>query len=180
MIRLVNELLMLAHADAGRSLAKEKIRINPVIEEVVRQSKQIDQNRQVTLVISGNPVILGDRDALKQIVLIILDNAIKYSQKEVMVTSRVDGQQVMLSIQDQGQGIPEEDLTKIFERFYRGEENSVIQGFGLGLPIAKSLIEAMNGSIAIESQLGRGSTVSVSFPIYGENPKKNIIQTVKV
>lgn len=165
MIRLVNELLMLAHADAGRSLAKEEVSVNSVIEDVVRQSKHLDPNRQVNLAITGEPVIKGDRDALKQIILIILDNAIKYSQKEILVTSGLDGQNVKISVQDKGQGIPEEDRTKIFERFYRGEENPVIQGFGLGLPIAKSLAEAMGGTIEIESHLGEGSTVTVSFAL---------------
>lgn len=168
MIRLVNELLMLAYADAGRSLAKEVISINPVIEEVVRQSKHLDQKRQVNLALSGDSAILGDRDALKQIILIILDNAIKYSQKEVLVSSGIVAKQVTISVQDKGQGIPEEDLSKIFERFYRGEENSLIQGFGLGLPIAKSLVEAMGGKILIKSQVGDGSTVEISFPIIEE------------
>ena len=169
MIRLVNELLMLAHADAGRSLAKEVIAINPVIEEVVRQSKYLDPNRKVILALCEGAVIQGDRDALKQIVLILLDNAIKYSTEDVYIISVCHDKQVTISVKDKGQGISGDDLTRVFDRFYRGEENAVIRGFGLGLPIAKSLVEAMDGTIEIDSQLGVGSVVSISFPISVEN-----------
>ncbi len=169
MIRLVNELLMLAHADAGRSLAKEAIAINPVIEEVVRQSKHLDPNRKIILALCEGPIIQGDRDALKQIVLILLDNAIKYSTEDVHIISVCQDKQVTISVKDKGQGISTDELTRVFDRFYRGEENAIIQGFGLGLPIAKSLVEAMDGTIEIDSQLGVGSVLRISFPISLEN-----------
>ncbi len=164
MIRLVNELLMLAHADAGRSLAKEPVAINPIIEETTRQANYLAKDRQIHLALDQEVDIQGDRDALKQIILILVDNAIKYSQKDIRVTSELTEKQVIISVEDQGQGIPEEDLHRVFDRFYRAEENSIIQGFGLGLPIAKSLVEAMNGTIGIESNVGKGSKVTVTFP----------------
>ena len=164
MIRLVNELLMLAHADAGRNLAKEPVAINPIIEETTRQANYLAQGRQIHLALDQDVDIQGDRDGLKQIILILVDNTIKYSQKDIRVTTELIEKQVIISVEDQGQGIPEEDLPRVFDRFYRSEENSIIQGFGLGLPIAKSLVEAMNGRIEIESSECLGSKVKISFP----------------
>jgi signal transduction histidine kinase len=165
MIRLVNELLMLAHADAGRSLAKEPIAINPVVEEITRQANFLAQDRKINVQLDHDVDIQGDRDAFKQILLILIDNAIKYSQQDIRVITQISDKQLVISVEDQGQGIPEEDLSRVFDRFYRAEDNSIIHGFGLGLPIAKSLVEAMNGMIEIESRLGIGSVVKITFPI---------------
>lgn len=165
MIRLVNDLLMLAHADAGRNLAKEAIAINPVIEEIAHQANYLAHDCQIQLALDQDVNIQGDRDGLKQIILILVDNAIKYSQKDIRVTTELIEKQVIISVEDQGQGIPPEDLARVFDRFYRVEENSFIQGFGLGLPIAKTLVEAMNGTIGIESNIGVGSIVKIIFPI---------------
>ena len=164
MIRLVNDLLLLAHADAGHSLAKDRIRINQVIEELVRQANQLDKEREIIIELSFNPSILGDRDAFKQIMLILLDNALKYSEDKVTIRTRLLSRQVVIQVEDRGRGIPSEALAHVFDRFYRAEDTATIPGFGLGLPIAKSLVEAMGGEIAIESEIGMGSRLSVTFP----------------
>ena len=85
LIRLVNDLLLLAHADAGRSLAKEPIEIHPVIEETARQVRLLDPNRQINLDIPTELEIIGDRDAFKQVMVILLDNAIKHSDGDIDV-----------------------------------------------------------------------------------------------
>ena len=84
---------------------------------------------------------LGDKDALKQIFLIALDNALKHSTNEINVSARQNGSLVEIRVQDFGEGIAHENLERIFDRFYRGDGASTVQGFGLGLPIAKSLVE---------------------------------------
>jgi signal transduction histidine kinase len=92
-----------------------------------------------------------------------LDNALKHSSGDVEVTARQKGSQVEIRVQDVGEGISPEKLEHIFDRFYRGDEASTIPGFGLGLSIAKTLVDGMGGEIVMESKLGRGSTVIVRF-----------------
>lgn len=166
LIRLVNDLLVLARADAGRSLSHEPLEVNPVLEEACRQARALDPQREITL--QSEPLhILGDRDALKQLLLIGLDNALKHSSGRVWVTARRNGGQAEIRIRDEGPGIAPEALARIFERFYRAEESLTIPGFGLGLPIAKALAENMGGQIAMESQVGKGSTLTLTFNPWG-------------
>ena len=165
LIRLVNDLLLLARADAGRKLTKEPLDIQPVLEETVRQAHQLDANRQINVNISPDTSILGDRDAFKQVMLILLDNALKHSDSDVDVDVDNSDAQVNIRVQDHGSGISPDKMEHVFDRFYRGEGSSIAPGFGLGLPIAKSLVESMDGTIAIESELGKGSMVMLRFPI---------------
>lgn len=163
MIRLVNNLLMLAHADARQSLAREDLVIDPMLEEVVRGANLLDSKQQIILEAEKDLQIIGDRDAFKQVVLILLDNALKYSEDDVTVRAFSADDGVRVQVEDKGQGITEEELTHVFDRFYRSEEQNDTPGFGLGLAIAKSYIEGMDGEISIESQTGKGSTITLSF-----------------
>jgi signal transduction histidine kinase len=165
LIRLVNELLILARADAGRNLVHEPIELNPIIEEVCRQAQQLDEQREITAAVQ-DVIVLGDRDALKQVLLILLDNALKHTQGPVAILAKPVGDQVAIAVQDAGPGIPPEILQHVFDRFYRGDADPQIPGFGLGLPIAKALVEEMGGTIAIDSQPGSGSVVRVQLPQY--------------
>ena len=162
LIRLVNDLLVLARADAGRSLAMEPVAILPVLEETCRQARQLDPEREIRLA-AGDLSILGDRDAFKQGLLIALDNALKHSDGPVEVNAIHNGRQVDVSVRDFGAGIPAETLEHIFDRFYRGEATSTLPGFGLGLAIAKSLVEGMGGTIKMESEVGQGSILTLKF-----------------
>ena len=165
LIRLVNDLLILARADAGRSLTQEAIPIRPVVEEVSRQARQLDPQRQIVENLQDINVF-GDRDALKQILLILLDNAIKYTTESITITAEAKGSQALISVRDDGAGIPDEVLSHVFDRFYRGEDSPQVQGFGLGLPIAKALIEGQGGTISVESQVGRGTIVNIKLPLF--------------
>jgi len=165
LIRLVNELLLLARADAGRSLAKEALDASAVLEKTCRQARQLDSQRQINLDVPENLSILGDRDAFKQVALILLDNALKHSSGNINVTAKQMGKQVEIRVQDFGEGISAEKLEHVFDRFYRGDDTSTIPGFGLGLPIAKTLVEAQDGEIILESEVGKGSTVALRFHV---------------
>lgn len=162
LIRLVNDLLVLARADAGRNLASEPVEILPVLEETCRQARALDPARDIRLE-AESLSILGDRDALKQILLIGLDNALKHSSGPVLVTAHRNGSQAEICVQDFGPGIPPETLEHIFDRFYRGEDSLTVPGFGLGLPIAKALVEGMGGAISMESEVGKGCTLTLSI-----------------
>lgn len=163
MIRLVNDLLLMARADAGRSLIKEPLAVQSLLEEAVRQARQLDPQRILTLDTTADIMILGDHDALKQVVLILLDNALKHSEGQIEVKAHSTGAQVEIGIQDHGAGISPETMEHIFDRFFRGDDQAITPGFGLGLPIAKALTESMGGTIEIESQIGKGSRVTLRF-----------------
>ena len=164
MIRLVNDLLVLARADAGRNLASEVFPVLPVLDETCRQARQLDPQREISLEVADHLSLLGDRDAFKQVLLIGLDNALKHSTGSVVVRALSAGSQVEVRVQDHGAGIAPEKLAHLFDRFYRGDDSSVTPGFGLGLPIAKSLITAMHGEINMQSEPGKGSTLILRLP----------------
>lgn len=163
LIRLVNELLILARADAGRNLVQEAVPVQPLIEEARRQAQQLDEQLEIAVAVQ-DVTALGDRDALKQVVLILLDNALKHTQGPITISAETVGDQVAIAVQDTGPGIPPETLQHVFDRFYRGKIDPAVPGFGLGLPIAKALVEGMDGTIAIQSQLESGSIVRILLP----------------
>jgi signal transduction histidine kinase len=164
LIRLVNDLLVLARADAGRPRAVEAMAVLPVVSEACKQVWQLDPEREI--IESGLEVTaLGERDTLKQVLLILLDNALKYSQGVVIVSVVAEGDQAVISVRDNGPGMPADMLQHVFDRFYRGENDQFVPGFGLGLPIARSLVEEQGGKITMESQVGSGSLVSICLPL---------------
>lgn len=165
LIRLVNDLLSLARADAGRSLAREAVSVQPVIEEACRNARQLEPERQVASVIECPELTFrGDRDAFKQVLLILLDNALKHSQGRIEVTAGREGQRVRVTVVDEGPGIPAEVLAHVFDRFYRAQNHPFTPGLGLGLPIAKTLMEAQGGSIEMVSDVARGSLFTLYLP----------------
>lgn len=160
LIRLVNDLLLLARADAGRSLLYEPVALQPLVEEACRQAQQLDCQRQITASVPEVSV-LGDRDALKQVLLILLDNAIKYSKGTIEVIGEDQGRKVLLAVRDEGPGIDPAELQRVFDRFYRSEVSLEVPGFGLGLPIARSLVEDQGGEISLQNLPGVGVSVEV-------------------
>jgi two-component system, OmpR family, sensor kinase len=164
LIRLVNDLLQLARADAGRNLAKETVNVSTILDESCRQAHLLDPTRSIDLDAAGNLNVAGDRDAIKQVILIALDNAIKHSAGNVELTAKRNGSQVEIKVQDFGEGIAIDKLEHVFDRFYRGNDSTMLPGFGLGLSIAKSLMDAMNGSISLSSAPNEGTIVRIVFP----------------
>lgn len=164
LIRLVNDLLVLARADVGLNLRKEPVLIRPTAEEVCRQVYQLDPQRDISLDVPSELALSGDRDAFKQVLLILVDNALKHTAGAISIGARLNESQVMVQVQDAGPGLAPEKLEHIFDRFYRGEADPNVPGFGLGLAIAKALVEGQGGKISIESQPGSGSKVSLQFP----------------
>jgi signal transduction histidine kinase len=163
LIRLVNDLLLLARADTGRSLAQEPVEVQPVVDETARQVGLLDPDRQINQDIPPKLEIIGDRDAFKQVMVILLDNAIKHSDGKIDVQAQLDDTGVEILVRDYGDGIAPDVLQHVFDRFYRGEDRAIVPGFGLGLPIARALVEGMGGEITIKSNLGKGSVVITQF-----------------
>jgi two-component system OmpR family sensor kinase len=164
LIRLVNDLLALAHAESGRQLQSETVWVKPLVEDVCRQARLLDPERMITCTDLVDVAVVGDRDAFKQVLLILMDNALKHTGGAVAVSTAVVDERAAIGIRDSGPGIDPEVLPYVFERFYRGDEARSRPGIGLGLPIARALVEAQNGTISIESQIGHGSIITVTLP----------------
>lgn len=169
LIRLVNQLLLLARADAGRPLRREPVPVKPLIEDVYRQVKLLAPDRAIVCETVPDETVMGDMDALKQVLLILLDNALAHTPADATISVRTtaEGKSVSIEVRDTGPGIAPDHLPHIFERFYRGDESRSGAGSGLGLSIAKELVQAQNGSLATSSELGQGSVFTLTMPRAG-------------
>ena len=128
--------------------------------------------RNIGLAVSDqvNVTVFGDRDQLSMAIHNLVENAINYSPEntKVSISTSLEDEIVTVSVADQGIGIPESDLERIFERFYRAEKSrtrSAVSGFGLGLAIAHWIVEAHGGRIEVNSQEGKGTTFAVWIPL---------------
>jgi signal transduction histidine kinase len=107
--------------------------------------------------------VRADRDRLRQALANLVDNAIKYTPRggHVDVTANREADAVVIRVADTGRGIPEQDLPRIFDRLYRGDESRTTRGLGLGLSLVRAYVEAQGGTITVESKPGSGSTFSI-------------------
>jgi two-component system OmpR family sensor kinase len=169
--RLVAGLLELARADAGRRPPSEPVALDEVAREVAHTLAPLAAGRLGLDRL--DPVdVTGSRDGLRQVLLILVDNALKFSPPDRPISLRVQLDRamgrVLLEVEDRGPGIATEDLPHLFERFYRSAAARQTSGTGLGLAIARTIVEEHGGTIVVESALGRGSTFRVSLPLARE------------
>ena len=166
LIRLVNQLLVLARADAGRPLRREALPIKPLLEDVCRHAKLLAPHRTIACEVSIDAAVWGDADGLVQVLLILLDNALVHTPPSatVSVNAGAVDQYVAIRIQDTGPGIAPDLVPHIFERFYRGDRSRSGGGMGLGLSIAQELVQAQGGTLNVESEIGRGSMFTITLP----------------
>ena len=168
MARLIADLLLLAQADAGVTLEKKPVELDTLLLEVYRQAGLLANGVRMTLSHEDQAVILGDPDRLKQLLLNLVDNALKYTPPggEVALSLHRQTGWVQVAVADTGIGIPAEDLPHLFERFYRVEKARSREkgGTGLGLSIAQWIAQAHGGRIEVESEVGKGSTFTVWLP----------------
>ena len=171
--RLVADLLSVARGDSGGILYRAPVQFEVVIAEALRDARLLSSSHTFAEGELEPCVVEGDRDKLKQLSLILMENAIKYTPKggQISVRLHCNPEWTTLEVSDSGVGISSDDLPHVFERFYRadrarsrGEDPG---GTGLGLPIAKWIVESHGGTIQIESQLGQGTLVRVRLPISG-------------
>ena len=163
--RLVSGLLMLAQAESGKlALNFTRVELDLLLTEVFTETRVLAGNKVHLHLNDIDQVILkGDRDRLKQVLLNLVGNAIQYTPQggDVFLSLSKLGDQARIIVRDTGPGIPAEDLPYIFERFYRAEKSrtrSKTSGFGLGLSIAKWIVEQHGGQIKAESKEGQGTT----------------------
>ncbi|HZU67535.1 MAG TPA: HAMP domain-containing sensor histidine kinase [Ktedonobacteraceae bacterium] len=176
MTRLVNDLLTLARLDENRPLEMRSTDLVDIAIESVRQIRnQAPEQCKISLdlVTQERLKLQGDPERLKQMLLILLDNAVKYgcSSNTSSIILRLDkqGENAVIQVIDRGQGISSEDLPHIFDRFYRGQQvptanGAPIGGTGLGLAIAIAIARAHHGTITVDSEPERGATFTVTLP----------------
>jgi len=170
MSRLLSDLLLLAQADAGVQLQLKPVELDTLLLEVYRQALVMAAGRvQVHLGHEDQAQVMGDTDRLRQLLLNLVENAIKYTPPGGRVTlslAREPGW-VRVAVADTGIGIAPEDLPHIFERFYRADKarSRAMGGTGLGLSIAQWVAQAHGGQITVESRLGEGSVFTLWLPV---------------
>jgi OmpR-family two-component system manganese-sensing sensor histidine kinase len=182
--RLIEDLLFLARHDGGITNQKrETCNLSQILYEVGEEQQAIAQQKQITLELpheDKNLLVSGDRDRLGRLFTNLVSNAIAYTPKggkvEIIAQLLHSTNQVQVQVRDTGIGIPEAELSQIFERFYRYQPqksskssskagNSATSESGLGLAIAKAIAESHQGQINVESKVGQGTTFTVNLPI---------------
>jgi two-component system sensor histidine kinase KdpD len=168
--RLIEEAGEMAKLEAGEiELDLAPTQIGDIIEAALAHSKTTLAGRPLDVDISPNlPAVRADLERAKEALVQLIDNANLYSPKDqpITITAELTGESVTTSVADRGPGIDDFEQTMIFDKFYRGKDQRyLVRGTGMGLPIAKAIIGAQNGTINVTSQLGHGSVFSFTLPV---------------
>jgi signal transduction histidine kinase len=169
-LTMLNTLMDITEAESGTmSLRKEPLAFSAVVGRAVELYRDVADAKGVTLAAetTQDVVVRGDQVRLEQAAANLIDNALKYTPSggEVRVSLKTREGHGVLSVQDTGPGIPEDELPHIWERLFRGDQSRTERGLGLGLSLVKAIVEAHSGSVHVTSELGRGSTFEISLPI---------------
>ena len=168
--RLVQDLLDLARIKTGGiKLNKEPLDIGVLAREAASEFQLLAATKSITVETDEGLVVSGDRDRIRQIIINLLSNAVKYTQPNGHIELSVQGEdgQAVLKVRDNGAGIPETELEYIFDKFHRVDKSrdTTTGGTGLGLAIVKELVELHKGSIAVWSEPGKGTEITIEFPL---------------
>ncbi len=168
---IINDLLRLSELESGGGIEKTEFDLKGLIDEIILGFGHALGEKRQTLTLeapSGDFSIEGDRDKLEQVFVNLIDNAIKYTREGGRIKVQLAGTEglVTVIVEDNGVGIPKEDIERVFERFYRVDKarSREVGGTGLGLSIAKHIVLAHNGKVGIESEVGRGTKAVVTLP----------------
>src|SRR3990172_5618952 len=168
---IVKSLLNLARLDTKIHLPMDKIRLNEIVEERFNQTMPLAVDKRIEMSIVENQVVtvLGDKLRIGQLLFNLLDNAIKYTTRggTIEISLRQETTMAVIAVHDTGIGIAKEDIPYIFDRFYRVDKarTRAEGGVGLGLSICKEIIDAHEGRIEVESDVGKGSIFRIYLPV---------------
>jgi heavy metal sensor kinase len=164
---LTEDLLYIARGDSRPITSYEKVDLSNLLIDVSESLRPLAESKGLLLKqnIQGGLYLFGNSDALIRAFVNLLDNAIKYTEYGEIVTEakKNDKNSIEISISDTGRGIDQENLTHIFDRFYRVDESRTTQGFGLGLSIVQEIVKAHKGTITVTSQIRKGTTFHINF-----------------
>jgi len=181
--RMIDEYLDITRLEAGaRPLRKTTLRVDALVERVLLLLGPLASSHSIPLAREFDkdlPVVMADPDLLAQAVTNVVANAIKYSppSREIRVSVRTDGSDLLIEVADNGYGIALEDVKRIFEKFYRVPrvESADEPGTGLGLALVREIMDSHGGYVTVESEVGVGSTFTLRLPVEfkdGNNLKK--------
>lgn len=180
--RLINDLLLLAQADAGQRLELAPVELDAVMVDVYEKTHRLAADVHISLEQCEPVVIRGDRDRLVQMMLNLVTNALTYTEPpgHVSLSLTTDDKCAVIQVCDAGVGIPADDVPHIFERFYTARGNRICgtTSTGLGLAIVKWIVEEHDGTINVESHVGEGSTFTIRFPVRSKEhvePRANCV-----
>lgn len=173
MITLMNDLLNVCRIEEGRVIEqRELLSLSEILQRTVDLMHPQAEDKNIDLQTSaedGIPFINGNRSGLEAMFINLVSNAIKYTPSggQVRVTMKREGKSVQIKVSDTGIGMEDKDITSIFDKFYRvkSDQTRDITGTGLGLSIVKGVVDAHRGTLSVESEVGKGTTVTVSLPI---------------
>ncbi|HET9946624.1 MAG TPA: HAMP domain-containing sensor histidine kinase [Patescibacteria group bacterium] len=169
--KLSDNLLQLSNAEPNKNITVGTIEIAIVIQEAIKKITPQAKKKQISISFTPkNFLILAEKSDLVQLLIIFLDNAVKYSKKKTTVTieTRSTDHSCEITIADEGMGIEKKEIPHIFDRFYRVDSSrtkQTISGYGLGLSIAKKIVDSYKGSLSVKSEVGKGSTFRILLPI---------------
>lgn len=169
MSRLIENLMYLAKGDSNTIVMKKEVfSLNMLLKEVVEETLLTNSQYSVSYNCKDNLMVNADYNALKQVLRILMDNSIKFSTPpgEILIQAEIEERGTLISVADKGVGIPAECLPYIFDRFYRVDESrsKATGGAGLGLAIAKQIVQSHDGTISAESEPDKGTKITVRIP----------------
>jgi signal transduction histidine kinase len=168
-LTMLNTLMDISEAETGLM----KLDLRPVpLDEVVSEVSELfefvaqDKSIRVTTAVPSNLIVRADRNRLRQVLVNLLDNAIKYTPSggRVEISAKSGGDEVVITVKDTGEGIPTEEVPRIWERLYRGDKSRSQRGLGLGLSLVRAIINAHGGGIEVQSTVGKGSNFTIHLP----------------
>lgn len=167
--RLISDILILSDIELQKDFKKEIVDVNRIISHVDALMRNVGDRKDVNIVIKGEkvPNLVGDSDKFKQMLINLVDNAIKYSEsEEIIINTYYKDNQCIIEIEDKGIGISRDHISRLFERFYRVDKarSRAKGGTGLGLAIVKHIVLGFNGNISVESELNKGTKFIITIP----------------
>ncbi len=177
LLSLINDILDLSKIEAGKmSLFVQDVNMNHILDSAAATAKGLIKEKPISLTVDiepNLPELKGDKRRIRQVMLNLVSNAVKFTPEgEIHIAAGHEDSNIHISVRDTGIGISQEDMKKVFNSFEQIEhELYSVSGTGLGLPISKHFVEAHNGQMWAESELGVGSTFYVTFPVESEIPE---------
>jgi len=178
---ILEDFLSLGKLDEGKvAVSVNEFSLNDLIQDVIDEMKGLAKDKQkIVYSMNYGELIATDKKLLRNVLINLISNAIKFSGEDssVWVNSNVNNGTVYISVKDEGIGISDDDKIHLFSSFFRGKNVLNIQGTGLGLHIVKRYMDLLDGEVDLESQLGKGTTITIKIPIkhpqYGKNDPGN-------
>jgi two-component system, OmpR family, sensor histidine kinase CiaH len=162
---MVEDLLLLSRIDSGTlQFTCEPVEAQPILKEIGEKAKKLLDGKNIEIRVQSEPIsVNADGPRLRQVLWILIDNASQYTGKKgvIELDAKAEGKSGRIMVSDNGSGIPDEHIGRVFDRFYQAQDLPGKHGAGLGLSLARSLVEGMGGRIELVSKVGEGTRVSI-------------------